>query len=80
MRIQLTGLEKTFGSRSAVKSSLEKIGFVGDLYEPSDVPAWFPGNREGDSGTYFGVGHYQGEPMQKPWPEQVQALWMLEGA
>jgi hypothetical protein len=74
-KVQLTGLESTFGTAGAVKSKLEAAGFSGVIVQ-STPPAALPGETPFvDGDTYWALGTWSKPSTVKPLPIQVKAVW-----
>jgi hypothetical protein len=74
-KVQLTGLEATFGSAGAVKSKLEAAGFSGVIVQ-AKPPASLPGEAPfSDGDTYWALGTWDKPSTTKALPSQVKNVW-----
>ncbi len=77
-KLQLTGLESTFGTASAVKDKLHEIGFNPVSVWSKDPPEFFPDRMAFPSGsTYWALGDWQGPPESMKPPEQIKRAWVM---
>lgn len=79
-KVQLTGIEATFGTEDAVKAKFEGVGFS-HVGVTSDAPPGFPDTAHfGDGATFFVVGVWEGAAAAKALPSQVKLVWKYTGS